>query len=223
MKGLLIKDFRLLSVQKNFLAVILVMCILFLIVYEDPSFMIAYLVMMVSFFSISTISYDEYDNGGAFLFTLPITRKGYVTEKYVFGLINMMLAAVFISVLALLSMYIRHIAFLPEEFVMTLLGSCVAVILILSIMIPLQLKFGAEKSRIALIIMVLAIILAGYLLVNYLIAPADKSQVSQLLLSATNLMDTHPAQTIAGICFVLIVLMLISYFVSVKIMQKKEY
>ncbi len=38
-------------------------------------------------FTLSTISYDEFDNGNAFLFSLPITRAGYVVEKYCFALI----------------------------------------------------------------------------------------------------------------------------------------
>ena len=218
MKGLLIKDFKLMAVQKNFFAVILIMCILFLAAYEDPTFMISYMVMMVSFFSISTISYDEYDNGGAFLFTLPITRKGYVTEKYLFGFLNMLLAMVVISFPTCLSLALRHMTFSPEEFAMTLVGSCVTVILILSFMIPLQLKFGAEKSRIALMIMILAIFLSGYLIMR-----GKKGQVSLLLSSIVNYADVNPVIFIAAICFALVALILISYTLSVKIMQKKEY
>ena len=36
----------------------------------------------------SSISYDEFDNGNAFLFSLPITRKDYVLEKYIFGSVS---------------------------------------------------------------------------------------------------------------------------------------
>ena len=174
--------------------------------------------MMVSFFSISTISYDEYDNGGAFLFTLPITRKGYVTEKYLFGFLNMLLAMVVISFPTYLSLLLRHMTFSPEEFAMTLVGSCVAVILILSIMIPLQLKFGAEKSRVALMIMILAIFLSGYLVMK-----GRKGQVSLILSSIVNYADANPAIFIAVLCLILAALVLVSYTFSVKIMQKKEY
>ena len=218
MKGLLIKDFKLMAVQKNFFAVILIMCILFLAAYEDPTFMISYMVMMVSFFSISTISYDEYDNGGAFLFTLPITRKGYVTEKYLFGFLNMLLAMVVISFPTYLSLLLRHMTFSPEEFAMTLVGSCVAVILILSIMIPLQLKFGAEKSRVALMIMILAIFLSGYLVMK-----GRKGQVTLILSSIVNYADANPAIFVVVLCLILAALVLVSYTFSVKIMQKKEY
>ena len=41
--------------------------------------------LILSIFSITSITYDEYDNGMPFLFTLPITRREYVRVKYVFG------------------------------------------------------------------------------------------------------------------------------------------
>ena len=51
------------------------------------TFAIGFLTFVMSLFSVSSISYDEFDNGNAFLFSLPITRTTYVVEKYCFGLI----------------------------------------------------------------------------------------------------------------------------------------
>ena len=44
---------------------------------------VGYVTFIFTLFTVSTISYDEYDNGYPFLFTLPITRRQYVNEKYV--------------------------------------------------------------------------------------------------------------------------------------------
>ena len=41
--------------------------------------------IVTAIFAITTISYDEFDNGLAFLMTLPVTRKQYVAEKYLLG------------------------------------------------------------------------------------------------------------------------------------------
>ena len=78
MKGLLIKDFKLLKNQKQFFLIIGLITFMFLVTNDSPYFTITYATMMFSMFTMSTISYDEYDNGAAYLFSLPISRKGYV-------------------------------------------------------------------------------------------------------------------------------------------------
>ena len=75
MKGLLIKDFKLLKGQKNFFMAITAISIIMIIVSPGTSFPIGFLGFVGALFSLSSISYDEFDNGNAFLFSLPITRK----------------------------------------------------------------------------------------------------------------------------------------------------
>ena len=87
MKGLLIKDFKLMKEQKNFLLIILIITIGMSLFTNDLSFALGFLTFIVSLFSLSTTSYDEFDNGNAFLFTLPITRSKYVIEKYYLSMI----------------------------------------------------------------------------------------------------------------------------------------
>ena len=48
---------------------------------EDVSFPLGFLTFALSLFTLSTISYDEFDNGYAFLFTLPITPSGLCAGK----------------------------------------------------------------------------------------------------------------------------------------------
>ena len=100
MKGLLIKDFRLMKVQKNFFALIMVIGIGMALFSKNTSYTIGFVSFIFSLFSVSTISYDELDNGNAFLFSLPIARKTYAVEKYCFGLIMGLGAWLAVSVLA---------------------------------------------------------------------------------------------------------------------------
>ena len=88
MKGLLIKDFKLMMMQKNFFLSIIAIAVVLTVFVKNPSFIIGYLTFIGSVFTLSTISYDEFDNGNAFLFSLPITRKLYALEKYVFGFLT---------------------------------------------------------------------------------------------------------------------------------------
>ena len=82
MKGLLIKDFKLMKMQKNFFLMMIAIVIAISFFQNEISFPLGFLPFVISLFSLSTISYDEFDNGNAFLFSLPISRKDYVKEKY---------------------------------------------------------------------------------------------------------------------------------------------
>lgn len=64
----------------------------------------------------STISYDEFDNGNAFLFSMPITRKSYTVEKYAFGLIFGMVFWLLATVIALIAGTVRAVAQAAELF-----------------------------------------------------------------------------------------------------------
>ena len=109
MKGLLIKDFRLMKVQKSFFLLIAVIGVWGTLLSEDVTFAIGFLTFVMSLFSVSSISYDEFDNGNAFLFSLPITRTTYVVEKYCFGLILGLSAWTVFTLLALVSNGFRRI------------------------------------------------------------------------------------------------------------------
>ena len=74
MKGLLIKDFRLLKGQVYFLLIVTV-CVIVFMINGSEAFGVAYVCSMVALLSLTTVSYDEYENGSAFLFTLPITKN----------------------------------------------------------------------------------------------------------------------------------------------------
>ena len=82
MKGLLVKDFKLMKGQKNFFLIIAAIAASTAFFSDDTSFFMGFLPFILSMFALSTISYDEFDNGNAFLFTLPISRTGYTIEKY---------------------------------------------------------------------------------------------------------------------------------------------
>ena len=62
MKGLLIKDFRLLKGQVHFLLIVTV-CVIVFMINGNEAFGVAYVCSMVALLSLTTVSYDEYENG----------------------------------------------------------------------------------------------------------------------------------------------------------------
>ena len=85
MKGMLIKDFCILKLQKNAVLVLLAMCVVFFM--KSPTYIVNLFPMYGFLLVLGTLTYDEFDRGYSFLFTLPVSRRGYVKEKYVFGLL----------------------------------------------------------------------------------------------------------------------------------------
>ncbi len=63
MKGLLVKDIRLMKNQITFMALIIVICGIFLVMGEELSFVTGYLAAILSIMVINTLKYDEFDNG----------------------------------------------------------------------------------------------------------------------------------------------------------------
>lgn len=91
MRGLLRKDWKLVKNQKQFFLTMGAIALFFLVLYDNPYFLVGYMTIVFSTFSVNTIAYDEADNGNAYLFTLPISRKIYVREKYFFGILLMVI------------------------------------------------------------------------------------------------------------------------------------
>ena len=123
MKGLLIKDFKILKGQKQFFASVLVVTFVFLMTNTSFSFVISYITVMTGMLTLTTISYDDHENGMGYLFTLPISRKGYVQEKYLFGFMTTMPVLAAASAAAFLVSRVRHIDFTAEEWTEAVLGS----------------------------------------------------------------------------------------------------
>ena len=223
MKGLFVKDFRLLMGQKNFFAAVFGVSVVLLMtgaggIASSASYVLCYIGFVSSFFVLSTIGYDEFDNGNAFLFTLPFKRKTYAVEKYIFGL--------FIGIAAMLIMLAVEAVYFQIKGVsadwMLLLvtfGSGAACLAgFLALMIPFQLKFGSEKGRIALIAVMMAIFALAYVAAKAL--NANFMSVSYLLQSIQKL---GTAGIIAVIFLAVLAVLALSAGISIAILNKKEF
>ena len=83
MKGLLIKDYKLILNQKNFFCLMIALSVGMLLFSDDVIFPLGFLIFVISLFTISTISYDDYNNGYAFLFTLQSLEKDMLKRNIV--------------------------------------------------------------------------------------------------------------------------------------------
>ena len=212
MKGLLIKDFKLMKGQRNFLLMIIAISIGSAFAMEDLTFLVGYMTALCSMFTLSSISYDEFENGNAFLFSLPITRKSYVAEKYTFALIVSGVSWVFSTVIATIA------GGGNADVIMAALLIFAVLLLFLAIMLPVQLKFGGEKGRIVMFAVIGVIVLIGFF-INEI---ADLFQIDPMELM--NRLSSMSKGMLTIIAFGIAMFgLLVSYGVSVAIMKKKEF
>ena len=217
MKGLLIKDFKLMMVQKNFFILILAIAMGMMLFSDDIIFPLGFLSFVVSLF---TISYDDFDNCNAFLFTLPISRKIYVKEKYSLGLILGCSAWVFATILGMITKCFKPgFPMTLSDLFLLALAILPMVFIILSVMLPFHLKFGSEKGRLALIgaFALLAIIGVG---INEGMKLLFNFDIPKWL----NTLQSLEFGTVVFIEFIIsLIILVISLNISQSIMRKKEF
>ena len=217
MKGLLIKDFKLLKNQKSFLAIVAAVCV-FVMIKGSESYALFYGAAMAAMLSVNSIGYDEENNGMGFLFTLPVSRRDYVLEKYGFGLLLLGIVLAAGSVLSAGISAVQEQPMESVEWAVMLIGPLVTSAAMQSFMIPVQLKFGTAKGRTALLVVFIRVSgisdWAGYMAVimhNY------NAEIMQTIEQAGD------AAVVTGLCLLAAAMMGISCAVSFAVMKKKQF
>ena len=217
MAGLLEKDIRLLLQRKQAIVMFLVIAVV-LGFSTGGTFVVAYTSFCLIMVAVGTVSYDEFDNGYTFLMTLPIDCKTYVAEKYAFCIGSGFIAWIFAVIFFLVTGVVKGDAInLSEDMMMAVVFIPVYIIL-LCVMIPIQLKYGGEKSRIVLLVLWGIIALIGF------VGAKALAGLNISIDGLVKILDQIPdiALVVIGIA-VTILITVISIACSRKIMEKKEY
>ena len=217
MKGLLIKDLRIVFRRKQHLLILLGFFALIAFT-ADGSFIIGYAAGLTGIIGLSTLAFDEQDNGFPFLFSLPVDVKTYVNEKYLFCiLLDIVGAAVGTAFFALACLTKGHMDMLVDGIVYLALYLPATLLLILSIL-PIQMIFGRERSRIITMIVYGILFVISAVIVK-LVGPVDQLKAPQ------NLPEwlTNPFFLAACVLALLFAGCLAMYFICLRTMKNKEY
>lgn len=219
MKGLLIKDYKLLMLQrKTFLLILLIAICMNFATQDNPGFIIGYLTFFAALMANTTLSYDEYGNGVLFLLTLPVTGKTYVRSKYVGNLLLLLTFWLASAVLEAVLYTVQGMQFFTTE---TMIGACSILpcsLIFVDFMIPLVLRFGQEKGKLVWAA-VGGLIFAVIAVLNALSEAGKLETVKQLF---GNLAQHGILLTVCIIGLSLLGLA-VSYGCSVKVMEKKIF
>jgi len=202
MKGLILKDLYTLRQQGK---IYLVMVALFASVAffsKDSSVFIGVVCMLVTMLPVTALSYDERAGWDKYALSMPLRRQDIVLGKYALGGIA---AAVGFIVAFLFTLITGKGA--GESAFMAFAFSLLSIFL-LSVLMPVFIKFGVEKGR--MIMMAILFIPVGLiLLANALKLPLpDENQLEPLKYII-------PVVVVAGV--------FISYRMARKIYEKKEF
>ena len=217
MKALFIQDIRYMLTQKSFLCLIVFVGIVLALTQNDNYiFVIGYLGFMGMITGMMSVTMDDQSNGLTFLFSLPIDRRVYVREKYIFIVLMGVSFSIFATALCLLFRMFAEYKAPLDEILATSLGTLFVMLLFVCFMLPLQLKFGAERARLASFIAIgfffVAVLLAG-LVINF----ADALPFIQAFLSLS------PVALVGIGAAFLIVCLRISYSASLRVILRREF
>ena len=221
-KGLLKKDLYNLASYKTTLIIIILFCGIAIISTDAIYWGSVVIGIIVGMISLSTFSYDEISKSNKYTLTLPVTRKEIVLEKYILAIGATILGGLLGFVLTLLvgnvMNYIRPDNLIDiniENLLTTSIGGMFGISLIQSIQIPSIFKWGAEKGRIQMFVVLFILILIGAG-VGFLIEQSGFSiDIEKLERVLKNF-------GLVALIIILFLMYFISYKVSYKIYKNKE-
>ena len=210
MLGLIKKD--LLLIKANLKSMIIIFVIYIMLAFQgtfDATFIIP-LIGIILF--LSTFSYDDFNNWNSYAVTLPNGRKNVVRAKYIASTILMIILAVVAFSIGIGISYIKTNSINLDEIISSLMGTMLSIVIINSLLYPIVFKFGATNGRIILFAVVFGIAGIGTLIAKFV----DMT----FIIDMVNRLDTNPLIIIPVFS---IILLGISYLISNKIYQIKEF
>lgn len=205
MIGLLVKDLLNLKTNLKTYLILLIFYIILSITSKNPSMFGGMVTLVSAMMPITAMSFDERSKWDGYALTMPLSRKSLVLNKYllcfIFVLTAFVLTALFNSFFTEMSL---------EENILTNFGVLSVGILYMSVILPILFKWGVEKGRILMMLVLVAPVGIMLLLINSGIAIPELNET---------IIKTGFYFLIA----ISLIVFVISYFISLSIYKKKEF
>ena len=220
MKGLFIKDFSYIKESK--------LLFLFLVsfgfgssyFYKKPTFVLGYFSVFPGIILMSTISYDSINHGFTSLFTLPIKKEDYLKQKYSLGILLGLLFLFFAICISSIGYYRiqQSFNFINCDFLQECFLSLMFSYFVIAIVTPVGIYFEAQRSQLALII-----VFCGLFVCVALIYFLTKLIGCDLVSVIDALIENHLSIVTLSTGLFTLICNIISYHISLKLLNKKEY
>lgn len=203
MMGLILKDLYNLKKQSKFYFILLVFYFLIGMANNSISMFGTMLCVLAAMLPVTAMAYDEKNNWDRYALTMPLSRKDMVLSRYILGLI--------FSFIAFMISIASSFFLIKDSFVESItmnLGTLSFVWILMSIILPIIFKFGIEKGRILLMMILFAPSMIVLFLSNYGIQLPDEETIKPYLYYLP---------------IVIIIIFILSLFISISIYNKKEF
>lgn len=221
-KGLIKKDLYNLGSYKSSIIIMIIFCAVAIIGTKAVIYGPIIICTMIGMIALSTFSYDEISKANKYILTLPTNRKELVKEKFIlaigatiFGGILGILITIVVTKIMNYIQPINTINLNYNDLLFSTIGGMFGISLIQAIQIPSIYKWGPEKGRIQMFILIflLVVLISG---IGFLIM---KSNININLDIFENFMERF------GMIFLVLLIgsmYFISYKASCKIYSNKE-
>ena len=178
----------------------------------NPFFLNILVGMSVLLTLYQVMAYEDHNNIDYLISYLPVKRKDYVLSRYLLGIVSILLSSILLCIVYFISIKITS----SQEISLNLLlpTSITSAILSMSVIIPLVLKFGINKGRVFMSIIVMVVSTVPVSIMSGI------SQNSKTIDSIMNLINTLGMPIITVIINVFIIL--ISTVISINLYKNKE-
>lgn len=219
MKALFIKDIRIVLKQQRVLICAFFAVITILAFATDNSmYAVAFVLFLVPTMMLTTISYDTFENGMSYIMSLPVSVKDYVTEKYILtvasSLIFNIMATILINVVLSIG---KGVGIMPLELIVNAMLAQFMVLIYISLVLPVDIRFGTDKGMIIVVLMAVVIGAAGPMLGNINVDSGLMYKLSEAEITSVPVNQALLLMSVGG------VFAIVSYFISVKLMKQMEY
>ena len=207
MRGLIIKDcLTLVKQMKIFLVIIVIFSIV-------PGYnMSAFAIIYSALLPMTALAYDERSKWDVLAAMMPYRPRDIVVSKYLLGIGAVIAAAVISCIAQAVISAVRHTAMDPEFFAGSAIMLCG--LIMLSVLLPFMFRFGVEKGRIAMFVIVgLAAVAAAFLS-----GRSDEGSAYYASMSSASVTATAGAVAAAAV-----VILIVSILISIRIYSKKEF
>ena len=217
MIGLVLKDLLVLrKTLRSYLLFLGLYALLAIMGMFDLSIVTAMIQVMLMMLPIGAFSYDEYAKWDRYALSLPLTRKAIVGARYLFTLLLGLAGSGLGLVICVILSIVEGPLALTEK-LLTIMVSLGLGLLVADILLPLCYKLGPERARPYLyaVLFIPLILLFGAYKLGFLsdldLAALERLSQTSVLLGFAYI----PLAALAGLG--------VSYLISCRIMEKKEY
>lgn len=207
MKGLIIKDFLSLKRQAKTFAVMMVLYAVLGIMLENAGMLIGMVTVIISILPVTAMAYDEQAKWERYALTLPLSRTQLVVSKYILALLLIVVGIVLgLGMSCIVTLFKGEAIDLTTLVAITLTCAGVGVFMN-GALLPLLFKLGAEKARMMMMaIMILPTVIL--VIVAKMGLTINEGTLKMILILLP---------------IFLVLLVVVSLFISIQIYKKKEF